>query len=188
MKKETATKMERITHFKPAYHKVHEDPKKNFGVHNVEGLMVLKGELGAVHFSFGTGIYLPETLAWWEARHLDASSAIRPFGYDVGYHSPTPRYEGQQLRHPTKMVIKNPDLKNPGINATKEECESYFNNVEFMKQGEEPPVCEWIGVPCYCDGSALRAEIYFDALMRQGSDEVWKMLEQEYKSVFNELK
>lgn len=45
--------------------------------------------------------------------------------------------------------------------------------------------CPWLdGRPCYGDGSALRSNEYMDILLREGSDKIWEMLEEEYKSVF----
>lgn len=69
--------MEKITIFTPAYQ------KKGYGVGALTCHMVLKGPLGATQFVFSTGIYLPG---------VELSS---PMGYDVGYHSPRPMYEGQ---------------------------------------------------------------------------------------------
>jgi hypothetical protein len=40
------------------------------------------------------------------------------------------------------------------------------------------------GKPCYYDGSGLRADKWFDVLVHKGSDEVWKMLEDEYRERF----
>lgn len=181
------SKLERITKFKAAYDKRSTDPKKNFGIHCVQVFMVLKGKKGAVHFTFSTGMYLPETLQrmyeegsprptkmpsgkWW--------SVIEPMGYDVGYHSPKKIYEGQTVVWPTKTIYpkgeidwKNPDTKK-------------ISQIKFKKIGSKPPKCEWIGRPCYCDGSAIRAETFMNVLLSKGSEEVWKMLEQEYHDTF----
>lgn len=99
-------------------------------------------------------------------------------GYDVGYHSLKPMYEGQQLRHPTKMVIpKGEDIKTMAP-------EDVIKKIKFRKKGAKPPVCEWLGKPCYCDGSALAAEEYMNVLVKEGSDKIWEMLEKEYKQTF----
>lgn len=44
------------------------------------------------------------------------------------------------------------------------------------------------GKPCYYDGSGLQAYDVFDILLKEGSDGVWKNLEERYKDIFGELK
>ena len=165
---QTVNGLERRVYFQPGYHKVHEDPKKNYGVHGMSVMMLLIGPKGAIHFSFGTGMMLKETYEWWEKRGLHHEPYKMHMGYDVGYHSPKPMYEGQELRWPTKM-------RKTGESVT---------DVEFDKVGKEAPNCEWLGVPCYCDGSAMRAEEWEDAIIRGGDDKIWEMLEEEYKLLF----
>ena len=111
--------------------------------------MVLKGKKGAVHFIFGTGMFLPSVYEYWEGRGVHQEPNKPDYmGYDVGYHSPKPTYEGQ---------------------------EAYFRKK-----------CEWLnGKICYGDGSALRANEWMKILVEKGSDEIWKMLEEEYKELFN---
>lgn len=49
--------------------------------------------------------------------------------------------------------------------------------------------CECLdGKPCYYDGSSLHAEEMYKVLVEEGSDEVWKKLEEYYIGVFGELK
>lgn len=40
------------------------------------------------------------------------------------------------------------------------------------------------GKPCYYDGSGLHAEKMFEVLLREGSEGVWKKLEEYYNEVF----
>jgi hypothetical protein len=89
--------IERITTVYPAYDKRNPDPTKNYGIHSAELKMVLKGELGAVQFLLYTGWYLEHV-----ARELYSNqrrdyeySYFTPQPADLGYHSTTPRYEGQ---------------------------------------------------------------------------------------------
>ncbi len=139
--------------------------------------MVVKGKKGAVHFIFTTGMLLPETMkeyietGWAEYKMLSPGHFYylnKPMGVDVGYHSPSPMFDGQQPFWPTKM-------KKTGKGAL---------DVEFEKIGEKPPICEYLGVPCYCDGSAIRGDEWLDILLRKGSDVVWEMLEDDYVSRF----
>lgn len=48
--------------------------------------------------------------------------------------------------------------------------------------------CEFTGGVCYYDGSTLNAERVYDILLEEGSDGVWKELEEYYNSVFGEYK
>ena len=137
-------KLEKIVVFTPAYDKRHSDPSKNYGIGSVRCLMVLKGKKGAVHFSFGTGMYFPETHREWLVKFPD-HDPVRYMGHDVGYHSPTRRYKDQ------------------------------------LKSQEK---CDWINKPCYCDGSALRADEWMNILVRKGSKKIWEMLEEDYKDRF----
>lgn len=173
--------MERITRMNAAYDKRSKDPKKDFGIHCVQVYMVLKGKLGAVHFTFSTGMFLPETYDRLASENAltpqkfsesgDWFAVNKPMGYDVGYHSPKPGFEGQEVRWPTKMRKTGPKPF----------------DVKFDKIGKKPPVCEWIGVPCYTDGSALRAEEWMNVLLKEGSEKIWEMLEDEYKDRFGKL-
>ena len=83
--------LQRIVKFSKAYDKRNPEPSKNYGVGGVNCWMILKGDKGAVQFAFSTGIYLPHVLDEWEAKHYNP----KPMGFDVGYHSPAPMYEGQ---------------------------------------------------------------------------------------------
>ena len=55
----------------------------------------------------------------------------------------------------------------------------------FDNQKISQEKCDWIGKPCYFDGSALRADKFMDTLIRKGSDSIWEMLEQDYNTNFN---
>ncbi len=147
------TKLERITHFTPAYDKRNPVPSKNYGIGCMRCFLVVKGEKGAVHFVFGTGILLEKTVedyikegkANYELHSFGAFYLNKPMGYDVGYHSLTPQYEGQESRKD----------------------------------------CEWLdGKACYGDGSAMRAEEWMKIFVAEGSEKIWSMLEEEYKSTF----
>lgn len=171
-------KLERITKMRPAYDKRSDDPKKDYGIHCMEIHMVVKGKKGAVHFIFMTGMFLPETMEEYikngRAKYEvipDSGSVYylnKPMGVDVGYHSPTPMYDNQQSVWPTKM-------KKTGEGVL---------DIEFEKIGDKSPVCEYLGIPCYCDGSAIRGDEWLDILLHKGSDEIWKMLEDDYTSRF----
>jgi hypothetical protein len=90
--KETA--MKKIVKFLPAFDKRNEDPNKNYGIGGVKCYMFLIGDKGAVHFIFSTGMYLPDTHTKWLSK-FDRGGTVPYMGYDVGYHSPTPKYKDQ---------------------------------------------------------------------------------------------
>lgn len=89
--------MKREIRFFPAFHKVHDDPKKNYGVHGVEIHFILSGDQGAVIFRIFTKWMLPQTYDYWKTlgtapRHEDSHCS------DAGvlFHSATPMYEGHE--------------------------------------------------------------------------------------------
>ncbi len=92
MFKLTSGGFERIIEFSPAFDKRDDDPKKNYGIGAVKIRFVLKGKKGAIQFVVGTDWYLPHN-----QKEVGNSirGGIKPDGWDVGYHSPKPIYEGQ---------------------------------------------------------------------------------------------
>ncbi len=132
--------------FFPAFHKVHEDPSKNYGVGAVRVCMILQGDNGAISFSFSTGMMLKKTYGWWKSKGLHLESN-RPdhMGYDVSYHALTAQFEGQTSRDD----------------------------------------CPWLnGKPCFCDGSAMRADEWMDVFVEKGDEAIWSMMEADYKERF----
>jgi len=83
---------EKIVTMSGAYDKRHPDPKKNYGIHGMDIRFVLKNEKGAVQFLAFTGIHLPHVAQEFKGREYFGE----PTGADIGYHSPTPMYEGQE--------------------------------------------------------------------------------------------
>ena len=124
--------------------------------------MVLKGQQGAVHFIWYTGIFDkkvenefaskgdlnwknisgdPTRPHWWALN--------KAMGADVGTHTPHPQHEGHS------MAVQD---------------------------------CEWLdNRPCYCDGSALLAQEWFEILRKEGSDKIWELLEERYVEEFGKL-
>lgn len=92
--------MERITKFLPAYDKRNPDPYKNYGIHGVELLMVLKGDKGAVEFVVYTHWHLPhvqEELIHNVKDSLDVRCSFVPMPSNLGYHSKEKRYYDQEI-------------------------------------------------------------------------------------------
>lgn len=86
-------------HFEPAFDKRSPDRKTNYGVHGVNLRCVLKGEEGAVQFLLYTNWQLP-SVDRELADGVRPLSLYRPMPADLGYHSPTPRFDGQATMGP----------------------------------------------------------------------------------------
>jgi hypothetical protein len=88
--------LQRIVRMSGAFDRRHPDDSKNYGIHGMEIRFVLKGDLGAVQFVVYTPLHLPHVTKelWDNNRHRDWNP-FKPMGADIGYHSPTPRYDGQ---------------------------------------------------------------------------------------------
>lgn len=142
---EVVNGFERILEMSVPYDKRHKDPEKNCGIHGMDMRFVLRKGDKAVQFVVFTPIYTKNIQREFESSP-QASAMIRTLAADVGYHAPTPRYEGQ----------------------------------EPMKD------CPYIGKPCYYDGSGLRAEEWEKVWLEEGSDAIWKLLEEEWNDLFKE--
>lgn len=148
--------LQRVIEFSPAWDKRNSNPRKDYGIHGVELLMVVAGEKGAVQFKVFTNWNLRSVQEELDQRLLNHAAAgsldkyfvsalYHPMGADLGYHAKLPQYEDHQ-------PIDND--------------------------------CKWTGGPCYYDGSGLRADEVLQLLIEQGSDAVWKRLEEEYQGQF----
>jgi len=87
--------LQRIVEFTAAYDKRNPDPTKNYGAHGVNMRLVLKGPRGAVQFVLFTNWQLPHIAKEWENK---PRSLTQPLPADVGYHSPEPLWEGQEVQ------------------------------------------------------------------------------------------
>lgn len=83
---------ERIVNVTPAFDKRCADPKKNYGIGGCRIWFILKGERGAVQFQIGTDWY-PYNVQQ-ERKGASEIFDTKPQGWDVGYHSPKPMFEG----------------------------------------------------------------------------------------------
>ena len=87
---------EKIVEVMPAFDRRDPDPAKNYGVSSCRIVFILKGPKGAMQFIIGTNWYVPsarEHLSQFLRTERDFQ--MKPDGWDVGYHSPVPMYEGQ---------------------------------------------------------------------------------------------
>lgn len=88
--------MEKLIFFEPGFDKRSSDPDKNYGIGGMQIRFVLKGEKGATQFVIGTDWYPESTQKEYLVRFPKRTS-VQPMGFDVGYHSLTPQYEGQEI-------------------------------------------------------------------------------------------
>ena len=92
--------MRKEIRFYPAWDKRSSDPHKNYGISSVDLKFMLYGDRGVIQFVIYTGWHLPEVQV-----ELDGRAPRKPFPYlshqpmaaDLGYHSPVPMYEGQEV-------------------------------------------------------------------------------------------
>lgn len=128
--------LERITEWLPAWDKTQDE--KNYGIHGVECRWILKGPLGAVQFVIYTNWQLPHVTKSQLQRGLDLRDPITvkvlfcPLPADVGYHSPTPQYEGQPQMDDCPYLDGKPCYYDgSGLRA-----EDVFNEILLVKGGD----------------------------------------------------
>ena len=122
------SELQRIVTFDKPFDKRHTDPAKNYGIGAMQCWMVLKGDRGAVQFMFSTGIYLPNV--WKELN--DRGSLFPADGWDVGYHSKSPMYEGQS---PMGTECQHTDGEPCYYDGSGLRGDEWFS--EFLEKGDE---------------------------------------------------
>ena len=78
---------------------IRPEPAKNYGVSSVRIWFYVIGPMGAVQWQIGTDWFPLQAREHLRARgwpsEYDVRDAMKPKGWDLGYHSKEPRYEGQ---------------------------------------------------------------------------------------------
>lgn len=100
-------------------------------------------------------------------------------------------YTGWHLPHVTKELDQKPVYRDrPHLLCHPMPADLGYHSPIPQYEGQRPMegVCQELGGTCYYDGSGLNAERVFEVLLREGSDGVWRELEEYYTSVFGELK
>ena len=98
------------------------DKRPKYGQHCVDMTFYVKGPKGTVQFKLFTGWYpriipTPDTL-WQElCAPLQVEEHENPLPADLGYHSPVPMYEGQQLYDCTLLPEGKCYYDGSGLNA-----------------------------------------------------------------------
>lgn len=146
------SKLQRIVEFFPAWDKRHSQPSKNYGIHGAELLMLVLGDKGAIQFRVSTKWHLPAVQKELDQRTLAKSmtAGLDKFDISATYHP-----MATDLGYHSKLPM--------------------YEDQEVVDTD-----CKWTGGPCYYDGSGLNADPVLKLLIGQGSDAVWKRLEEEY--------
>lgn len=84
-------KFEKIQRVKLPFDMRSNVPNKNYGIHGLDIWYILKGPKGAVQFMFSVNCFLPHVIEENGPNFLQSNMFE---GYDVGYHSPKPMFEG----------------------------------------------------------------------------------------------
>lgn len=104
--------------FYPAYDKRAPEPNKNYGIHGVDMRWYVKGDKGAVQFVVYTNWHLPHVMSELENDPPRRGfNRFAPLPADLGYHSPTPRYEDQYCHEDCEVIGKKCYYDGSGLNA-----------------------------------------------------------------------
>lgn len=110
--------MEQSVIVSPSYDWRRDDPHRNYGVRNCEMTFILKGPLGAIQWRIGTEWAIKPVRDHLAKFSIDSIDELRqPKGWDLGYHSPTPMYDGQLSRDNCPILGLNADLLIEGFLA-----------------------------------------------------------------------
>jgi len=132
--------------FYPAFDKRHEDPSKNYGIHNMEIAFYLRGPEGTIQFKFNSGWHLPHVKDELSAKGEDVGRYLMsPNGVDLGFHALEPRdYQSEPSQESCPLLDGKPcyydgstlnaepvlnTLIEKGDEAVWEELEEYYYNL-----------------------------------------------------------
>lgn len=105
-----------------------------------------------------------------------------PLPADIGYHSPKPMFEGHEAMGSKRRTGEHEFIAlgtNPDGTDKMVEMPIYEDTPP-----NEIPNCEYLGCPCYYDGSSLQAEEYYKILATFGEEALWTALEDYYNNRF----
>jgi hypothetical protein len=98
--------------FQPAFDKRNPNPAIDYGIGPMRIRFVLKGPLGAVQWMIGTLWYVASA----RRPGLDRDPQ-RPMGWDLGYHSPAPMYDGDSPMDSCDVLDGECYYDGSGLNA-----------------------------------------------------------------------
>jgi hypothetical protein len=140
----------------PAFDRRSDDPRKDFGIHCAEMRMKLHGNRGVVEFILFTN---------WQLPHI------------------TEKFENKIIE----------EAKRGSFDEAKTMFRCFFrpNGAELvyhspvpLYEGQMKISCDYFHGGCYFGGSCLAAEPLLDLLVAEGSDAVWKKIEEYYVETF----
>jgi len=132
MKKE---KLIREVNFGMPYDKRHINPKKNYGISSMRIWFILKGSRGAVQVLIGTKLYLTSVVKEYQRKNIDLFEDETFTCWDVGYHSPKPMFEGQEICDNECKALDGEPCYYDGSSLIGDELGLHKL---FEEQGEEP--------------------------------------------------
>lgn len=130
----------------------------------------------------------------FDKRHADPSKNYGIHGMELHFILVGPKgatqflfYTNMMLPHVRKEIFDKHngeyqrfDLWNPcGADIGYHAREAQYEGQTSMTAD-----CEWVGGPCFYDGSSLRADEFAPTFLEKGDDAVWEMLREEYDHRF----
>lgn len=100
-------------------------------------------------------------------------------------------YTHWQLPHVQREIdAKPPHAQFPYMFHEAMPTDLGYHSHKPMYEGQDVQTddCHLLNGPCYYDGSSLNAEPVFDRLRAEGSEGVWKALEDYYAATFGEIR
>jgi len=164
MKEAKKMKLKREIRITPAFDKRSDEPSKDYGIGSCRIWFIVSGKAGAVVVNFFTNWFLSKTVKEYKEEGI--------FRNTLDLNS-----RGRE-NFKTKINLEN---KTP-LRA----CSWDYHSKKKRKYAIKNKDCEFVGGVCYCDGSCLRADKYKDLLLSEGSEGVFKQLEEDYKIEFKE--
>lgn len=154
----TPTEFSRRVVVTPAFHRVHADPRQDYGVGSADLVFVLRGPLGAISWEVFTSWMLPETWEWWAKRRDTPGDSM--FG------------------QPMPDSVPKSGLVTLHAAATSREHENRRLH----------DTCDWVDGPCWSEilscgwGDAL-----LTTLIAEGDGPVWPRLREFYDRYLAEI-
>ncbi len=188
------SELERIVEMTPAYD--HTD--KRGGVHGVNLGMTVRGDKGAVRLVITTNWMLPQVQKRMDAHILMKATRGSSFTDQIADPIVPEEKEGfSDVNRLMEMANRHMGRDNGGVLDPidlevvyhPQPMDVWYHSLTPMREDQEPSreACEYLdGRPCYCDGNSGQAKTAFQILVAEGSDSVWKYLEERYDATFDE--
>jgi len=170
--------LERSIDWSPAWDRRSNDPSKDYGVHGVQMVWMVRGPMGAITFVVYTNWMLPHVYEWQDTkRKIDFMKGVSKLKLraelEHGKLEGTPILE--VFEDTCCSFLDRPMAADIG-----------YHSLRSQYCGQEPQEeCRYVFGPCYYDGSALRSQDVFQVLVEHGGEVLWRYLEWEYHERFD---